>query len=111
MAVIFAMAAFFWKQFGLGSGRAFGSRIAVHLGMPKNVFHMLLANGAAEPGDVLEALQKSTPDLAQASIELGPTLSKGIGRIEARFGPQEMIDQVKPVVARLVSEFEKKRQA
>ena len=29
--------------------------------------------------------------------------------MEKRFGPQEMIDNVKPIVARLVSEFEMKR--
>jgi len=70
---------------------------------------MLLVNGVAESGDVLRALEKSSPDLGQASVELGPLLSKGISRIEARFGTQEMIDNVKPIVARLVSEFELKR--
>ena len=71
---------------------------------------MLLVNGIAESSnDVLKTLEKSTPDLGQASIALGPALSKGIGRMEARFGPQEMIDNVKPIVARLVSEFDLKR--
>ena len=70
---------------------------------------MLLVNGLAESaGDVLKALEKSTPDLDQASIALGPALSKGITRMEARFGAQEMIDSVKPIVARLLSEFETK---
>ncbi len=70
---------------------------------------MLLVNGVAESGDVLKTLEKSKLDLGQASIALAPVLAKGIGRIEARFGPQEMIDNVKPIVARLVSEFEMKR--
>ena len=42
-------------------------------------------------------------------MELGPVLARGIKRIEARFGTQEMIDSVKPIVERLVSEFEMKR--
>jgi len=110
VTVIFALAAFFWKRSGFGSGRAFGNRIAAHTGIPRNVFHMLVVNGVADSsGDVLKALEKSQPDLGQASIELGPVLSKGIARMEARFGPQEMVDSVKPIVARLVSEFETKR--
>ena len=110
VAVIFALIAFFWTLSGWGSGRAFENRIAAHLGIPRNVFHMLLVNGVGESSrDVLKALEKSKVDLDQASIELGPLLSKGVGRIEARFGPQEMIDNVKPIVSRLVSEFEMKR--
>lgn len=71
---------------------------------------MLVVNGVADSsGDVLKALEKSKPGLGQASIELGPVLSRGIARMEKRFGPQEMIDNVKPIVARLVSEFEMNR--
>lgn len=68
---------------------------------------MLVVNGAANTkGNVLKALKKSKPDVNQASVELGPLLANGIKRIETRFGPQEMIDDVKPIVARLVSEFQ-----
>lgn len=109
VVVILALVAFFWKQSGFGSGRAFGRRVAAHTGIPQKVFHMLLVNGAEEPGDFMKALEKSTPDLDQASVELGPVLARGIKRIEARFGTQEMIDSVKPIVERLVSEFEMKR--
>lgn len=70
---------------------------------------MLLVNGVAESGALLKALAASTPDLDQASIALGPVLSKGIVRVEARFGAQEMVDKVKPTVARLVAEFELKQ--
>ena len=45
--------------------------------------------------------------LDQASIELGPILQRGIERLEARFGPQEMYDMAKPIVARLVVRSEK----
>lgn len=110
VAVIFALAVFFWKRSGFGSGRTFGNRIAAHIGIPRTVFHMLLVNGLADSsGDILKTLEKSKLDLGQASIELGPPLSKGIERMEARFGTQEMIDNVKPIVTRLVSEFETKR--
>lgn len=109
VAVIFGVMAFFWNRSGFGSGRAFGNRIAAHIGIPRNVFHMLLVHSGAESGEILKDLARLKLDLGQASIELGPVLSKGIGRIEARFGNQEMVDNVKPVVARLVSEFENKR--
>jgi hypothetical protein len=64
-----------------------------------------LVNGVkGSPRDLLVSLEKSKLDLDQASIELAPSLSRGIERLEARFGPQEMIDKVKPIVARLMSE-------
>ena len=110
VGVIVALMIYFWKLSGFGSGRAFGNRIAAHTGIPRKVFHMLLVNGLAESsGTVLAALEKSQPDLEQAGITLGPHLANGIRRMEARFGNQEMIDKVKPIVARLVSEFEKQQ--
>lgn len=108
VAFIVALMVFFWKRSGFGSGRTFGNRIAAHVGIPRNVFHMLLVNSGAKSGDVLKALEKSKLDVGPASIALAPLLSKGIGRIEARFGTQEMVDKVKPIVARLVAEFEMK---
>lgn len=110
IAALGALLVFFWRRSGLGSGRAFGNRIAAHIGIPKNVFHMLLTHGVSgSPRDLLASLAKSKPALDQASAELGPRLAKGIERMEARFGKQEMVDKAKPVVARLVSEFEKTR--
>ena len=110
LAALIALLVFFWRRSGLGSGRAFGNRIAAHIGLPKNVFHMLLTHGVAgSPRDLLVSLAKSKPGLDEASVELGPLLAKGIARMEARFGKQEMVDQAKPVVARLVSEYERTR--
>jgi hypothetical protein len=110
MTVLIGLLVFFWKQAGFHSSRAFGRRIATHLGIPNNVFHMLIVNGATDSsGNVLKRLAKSNLDVDQASKELGPLLSIGIKRLEARFGPQDMIDKVKPIVAKLVSEFEMKR--
>ena len=107
LAALIALLIFFWRRSGIGSGRAFGNRIAAHIGIPKNVFHMLLTHGVSgSPRDLLASLAKSTPELDQASVELGPKLARGIERMEARFGKQDMVDKAKPVVARLVAEFE-----
>lgn len=96
----------------MGSGRAFGNRIAAHMGLPKNVFHMLLTHGVSgSPGKLLGTLAKSNMGLDQASMELGSPLAKGIERMEARFGRQEMVDKAKPIVAKLVAEFERSRKA
>ena len=110
VVALVALLVFFWRRSGIGSGRAFGNRIAAHIGIPKNVFHMLLTHGVSgSPRDLLASLAKSKPGLDQASVALGPPLAKGIERIEARFGRQEMVDTAKPVVAKLVSEFERTR--
>ena len=104
VGVLIGLLVFFWRQVGAGSGRAFRNRIAAHLGISRSLFRTLLVNGVkGSPRDLLVSLEKSKPDLDQASIELGPSLSRGIDRLEARFGPQDMIDEVKPIVARLVS--------
>lgn len=105
-----ALLVFFWRQIGIGSGRTFRNRIAAHLGISRSVFRSLLVNGVkGSSRDLMVSLEKSKLDLDQASIELGPSLSRGIERLEARFGSQEMIDQVKPIVARLVSKSQQKQ--
>jgi len=110
LAALLALLVFFWRRSGFGSGRAFGNRIAAHIGIPKNVFHMLLTHGVSgSPRDLLASLAKSNMQLDQASAQLGPPLARGIQRMEARFGTQEMVDKAKPIVARLVSEFERTR--
>jgi len=110
LAVLVALLVFFWRRSGTGSGRAFGNRIAAHICVPRSVFHILLTHGVSgSPRDLLATLAKSKPGLDQASVELGPTLAKGIARMEARFGKQEMVDKAKPIVERLVSEFEQTR--
>lgn len=110
LAALVALLVFFWRRSGIGSGRAFGNRIAAHIGIPKNVFHMLLTHGASgSPRDLLASLARSNIGLDQASVQLGPPLAKGIQRMEARFGRQEMVDNAKPIVERLVSELEQPR--
>jgi hypothetical protein len=107
VVVLIALLVFFWRQIGIGSGRRYRNRIAAHVGISRSLFRSLLVNGVkGSSRDLLVSLERSKLDLDQASIALGPSLSRGIERLEARFGSQEMIDKVKPIVARLVSASE-----
>lgn len=109
LMVLIGLAVFFWKRDGPGSGRAFGNRIARHIGVPRKVFHALLESGAkGSSRELLASLEASKTSLDDASLQLGPVLSRGIERMEGRFGPQEMYDNAKPTVARLVAEFERR---
>ena len=102
---LIAVLVFFWRESGLGSGRRFGNRVAAHMGMSKSLFHTLLVHGVkGSPRELLASFAQSKLDVNQASIAISPTLSKGIERMEARFGPQEMVDEVKPLVARLLAQ-------
>lgn len=106
-----AVGVYFWKRFGVGSGHAFGNRLAAHIGIPKSIFYVIVDNGVnGTTRDLLVSLKSSNLDLDQASIELGPVLSRGIERLEERFGKQEVYERVKPNVARLVAAFEQKQQ-
>ena len=106
-AILFALAGFFWKRYGVGSGRAFGNKIAKHNGLSRSTFWYLIDNGTkGSSQDLLISLERSNMGVDQASIEIGPTLQRGIERLEARFGPQEMYDLAKPIVARLVARSE-----
>ncbi|HEY5764098.1 MAG TPA: hypothetical protein VIS73_12900 [Rhodocyclaceae bacterium] len=112
LATLVAVIVFFWKRFGIGSGHALGNRIAAHIGMPRNLFYLFLDNGAkGSSRDLLAALEQANLDLDQASVELAPSLARGIERLEERFGTQGVYEKVKPSVARLMSEFERKQSA
>jgi hypothetical protein len=112
VATLVAVVVFFWKRFGTGSGHALGNRIASHLGMPRSVFYLLLDNGAkGSSRELLASLEQADLDLDQASVALAPSLSRGLERLEERFGAQEVYEKVKPSVARLMSEFERKQSA
>lgn len=107
--VLVGLAVFFWVHNGPGSGRSFGNRVAAHIGIPKNVFYMLLENGVkGSSRDLLASLERSKLGLDEAGVKLGPTLGRGIERLERRFGVQEMYEQAKPIVARLVAASEEK---
>ncbi|MBA4256151.1 MAG: hypothetical protein C0445_09785 [Polaromonas sp.] len=99
---------FFWVHNGPGSGRPFGNRVAAHIGMPKSVFYALLENGVeGSSRELLASLQRSKLGLEEAGVKLGPTLGKGLARLERRFGAQGIYDRARPIVARLVAAAEK----
>ena len=110
IVAIVALILFFWNLFGSGSGRSFGNRIAAHIGIPKSLFYTLLRNGTkGSYQDLLVSLEKSELDLDQASVEIAPSLTRGIERLEERFGPQDMYNEVKPGLAKLMAAFEEKQ--
>ena len=83
--------------------------MAAHIGMPKSVFYALLENGVeGSSRELLASLQRSKLGLEEAGVKLGPTLGKGLARLERRFGTQESYDRAKPIVARLVAASEEK---
>lgn len=95
-----------WNRMGLGKGRRFGNKIANHLGMDKNFFHTVIDSGVSGPSlQLLAMLEGAGCSLERASIELAPSLERGLTALEARFGRQEMIDSAKPVVVRLLKEW------
>lgn len=109
LLVLVGLVVFFWIQFGPGSGRAFGNRVAAHIGIPKNVFYALLVNGVkGSPRELLLSLERSNLGLDQAGAKLGPSLGRGLERLESRFGTQDMYDRVKPTIARLIAKSEEK---
>lgn len=102
-AIWVAIAAFFWINYGPKSGRAFGNEIASYNKIQRKVFWYLLDNGAKGSSlALLKKLQRSSGSVQEASIALGPTLQRGLERLEARFGHQDMYEPAKPIIARLV---------
>lgn len=109
VVVLLALVVFVWKRLGPNSGRAYGNRIAAHVGMPKKTFWYLMENGThGSTLQVLAPMEKSELSLSQAGIKLAPTLQKGLDRLEARFGVQEMYEEAKPVIAKLLAASEQK---
>lgn len=97
-----------WTRGGLGKGRKFGNKIAKHLGMSNNFFHSVLENGVSGSSlQLLAMLEGAGWSLERASIELAPSLDRGLIALESRFGRQQMIDSAKPVVAQLLNESER----
>lgn len=104
VAIFIVLGVIFWKNFGVGSGRSFGNKIAKHTGLNQNTFWYLMDNGSKGPAlDFLKSLEQSNMDLDQASIAVGPTLQRGIERLEARFGTQTTYEAAKPIVAKLMA--------
>ena len=98
--VLIGIAVFFWRREGPGSGRAYGNRIAAHIGIPKRVFWPLLENGVkGSSRELLASLEQDGVSIDAASAQVAPWLVRGMERLEARFGTQEMYEQAKPRIA------------
>lgn len=108
LVALVGVVSLFWREIGPGSGRKLGNRVAAHIGIPKTVFYALLANDVkGSSRELLLSLQKSKLSLEEASIRLGPSLRRGLERLEGRFGRQESYEQAKPIIARLLAESER----
>jgi len=109
--VLIAIAIFFWKREGPGSGRAFGNKVAAHIGIPRKVFWPLLENGIkGSSREMLASLQDEGVSLAAASVHVAPVLLLGVERLEACFGTQEMYEQAKPMIAAVLAAGESSAQ-
>ena len=79
VVTLVAILVFFWRRSGLGSGRAFGNKIAAHIGIQRSLFYSILDHGTKDSSrELLASLAKSKYSAEAASVELGPTLVKGI---------------------------------
>lgn len=102
--------AVFWKISGLGKGRKFGNKIADSIGFKRNFFHTVLENGVNGPSlTFLSMMEAGGISIEQAAIEVGPSLERGLAKLESRFGSQPQIEAAKPVVAHLVAQWEAAR--
>ena len=104
---LIGIAVYFWRREGPGSGRAYGNRIAAHIGIPKQVFWQLLENGVkGSSRELLAALQEDGVGMGAACAQVAPLLVRGMTRLEARFGTQEIYEQAKPRIAALLPDPE-----
>lgn len=101
---------FIWKKFGLGKGRQYGNKLAAYLGWRPNFFHTVLENGVEPSLMILSALDSEGVAEDQALVRIAPYLAQGLLALEGRFGPQDMIEDAKPAVIKLMSEWEATQQ-
>jgi hypothetical protein len=98
---------FVWTRGGLGKGKKYGNKVARHLGMSKSFFHTVLENGVNGSSlQLLAMLDGANLTLKQASVQLAPSLERGLVALEFKFGHQEMIESAKPIVSLLLKEWE-----
>jgi len=95
------------KRMGLGKGRAYGNKLAVHLGWEKDFFYSVLDNGVNGPSlMVLTSIEQMGVSLHQATVMLAPSLAHGLNKLASRFGPQAVVEEAKPIVKSLLEEWE-----
>lgn len=104
---ILVLWSFVWKRMGLGKGRAYGNKLAAHLGWQKNFFHSVLDNGVNGPSlMLLNSIEQMGVPHHLATVMLAPSLARGLNALDARFAPQAMIEDAKPIVKSLLEEWE-----
>jgi hypothetical protein len=100
-----------WKFAGLGKGKAFGNKIADALGWKRSFFHSALDIGAGNTSLLLlKGLEEAGFSPEQAAVALAPNIMFGLNSLDERFGPQEMIEDAKPVAERLLQEYQELQQ-
>jgi hypothetical protein len=105
VVVLIAIAVFFWRREGPGSGRAYGNRVAAHIGISRRVFWPLLDNGVqGSSRALLASLERDGVGVAAASARLAPSLIRGMERLEARFGTQAMYEEARPRIAAVLAD-------
>lgn len=110
IAILVLILAAAWKITGRGKARRFGNKVADCVGLNRNQFHSALDNGVSGSSlAMLEMLEKAGLTPEQAGVEVGPSLAKGIAKLEGRFGPQPQIEAAKPTIAELVAKWEATR--
>ncbi len=102
-----AFMAFTWFRGGLSKGRKIGNKVAAHINIEKNLFHMILENGVSGSSlQMLSIFDNPYTSTDQISVMLAPSLTRGILALEKRFGPQIQLEQVKPIVSALQARWE-----
>lgn len=105
--VILVLWRFVSKRMGPGKDRAYGNKLAEHLGWEKDLFHSVLDNGVNGPSlMVLDSIEQMGVSLHQATVMLAPSLAHGLNKLASRSGPQAFIEEAKPIVKSLLEEWE-----
>jgi hypothetical protein len=103
LITLIAITVFLWKRLGPKSGRKLGNEIASYIGIKRSLFYSLLDHGSMDSSrNLLINAKKSGLAVEAATIELAPVLNKGIERLEAHFGEQEMVNDAKPRIRRFL---------
>jgi hypothetical protein len=105
--LVVAAILFLWiprAMFGLGKGRRYGNRVAAHLGWSNNFFHSVLESGMPGAPTLMILAGMGDQKIEQSTLQLAPTLARGLVVLEERFGRQQQIEDAKPTVQRLLEE-------
>lgn len=98
--------ALIWKRMGVWSGRSYGNALAKYLGWSSGFFHTALDEGSGSSGLLLlNTLKQQGLSHHEATVRLSPYLARGLNALDARFGPQAMIEQARPTAESLLAQW------